>query len=259
MLLRIKYVHKTIKSLLEQNLKPKKIILWLAESEFPNKNKDLPKNLLLLKNNIVSIKYYKENIKSYKKLIPTLERYPNNIIITVDDDIIYKNDTIEKLYKNYLKYPKDIQAHRITKFIYKSGEFKITGGGGGYDYYKNSSFLNKFTGVGGVLYPPKCFYKDILKKELFMKLSQTNDDQWFWIQAILNNVRVRVIDKPNLKLNYIKNTQNVGLSIKNDLGPKLFWKDFNRLLSYYPKLKQILIDEYNLYINNTKLKDNITL
>ncbi len=257
MLLRIKYVHKTIKSLLEQNLKPKKIILWLAESDFPNKNKDLPKNLLLLKNNIVSIKYYKENIKSYKKLIPTLERYPNNIIITVDDDIIYKNDTIEKLYKNYLKYPKDIQAHRITKFIYKSGEFKTKAGG--YDYYKNSSFLNKLTGVGGVLYPPKCFYKDILKKELFMKLSPTNDDQWFWIQAILNNVRVRVIDKPNLKLNYIKNTQNVGLSIKNDLGPKLFWKDFNRLLSYYPKLKQILIDEYNLYINNTKLKDNITL
>ena len=71
--LRINYVHKTIKSLLEQTLKPKKIILWLAESEFPNKNKDLPKNLLLLKNNIVSIKYYKENIKSYKKLIPTLE------------------------------------------------------------------------------------------------------------------------------------------------------------------------------------------
>ena len=92
-----------------------------------------------------------------------------------------------------------------------------------------------------------------------MKLSPTNDDQWFWIQAILNNVRVRVIDKPNLKLNYIKNTQNVGLSIKNDLGPKLFWKDFNRLLSYYLKLKQILIDEYNLYINNTKLKDNMTL
>ena len=238
-------------------MKPKKIILWLAESEFPNKNKDLPKNLLLLKNNIVSIKYYKENIKSYKKLIPTLERYPNNIIITVDDDIIYKNDTIEKLYKNYLKYPKDIQAHRITKFIYKSGGFEIKGGG--YDYYKNSSFLNKLTGVGGVLYPPKCFYKDILKKELFMKLSPTNDDQWFWIQAILNNVRVRVVDKPNLNLNYIENSQKDCLWLKNDKDANLFWKDFNRLLSYYPKLKQILIDEYNLYINNTKLKDNITL
>ena len=34
---------------------------------------------------------------------------------------------------------------------------------------------------------------------------------------------------------------------KNDQGPKLFWKDFNRLIAYYPKLKQILINEYNSY------------
>ena len=57
----------------------------------------------------------------------------------------------------------------------------------------------------------------------------------------------------------MENSQINCLWLKNDQGPKLFWKDFNRLLSYYPKLKQILIDEYNLYINNTKLKDNITL
>ena len=246
--LRIKYVHLTIKSLLNQTIKPKKIILWLAESDFPRRNKNLPKNLLSLHDRIFKIDYYELDIKSYKKLIPTLEKYPNNIIITVDDDIIYKNNTIEKLYKNYLKYPKDIQAHRITKFILKSGEFKIIPGG--YDYYKSSSFLNKLTGVGGVLYPPKCFYKDILKKDLFMKLAPTNDDQWFWVQAILNNVKVRVIDEPNLKLKYIKHTQNVALTKVNDKGLKLFWKDFYNLISYYPKLKSILIDEYNMYIKN---------
>ena len=244
--LRIKYVHLTIKSILNQTIKPKKIILWLAESDYTKRNKNLPKNLLSLRDRILKIDYYGLDIKSYKKLIPTLEKYPNNIIITVDDDIIYKNNTIEKLYKNYLKYPKDIQAHRITKFIFKSGEFKSIPGG--YNYYKNSSFLNKLTGVGGVLYPPKCFYKDILNKDLFMKLAPTNDDQWFWVQAILNNVKVRVIDKPNLKLNYIKHTQNAALSNINDKGLKLFWKDFYNLISYYPKLKSILIDEYNMYI-----------
>lgn len=40
-----------------------------------------------------------------------------------------------------------------------------------------------------------------------MKLAQTNDDQWFWIQAISNNVRIRVVENPNLKLHFIKNTQ----------------------------------------------------
>ena len=149
---------------------------------------------------------------------------------------------VEKLYKSYLEHPKDIHAHRITKLIYKEGKFKAIAGGS--DYYKNSSFLNKLTGVGGVLYPPNCFYKDILNEQLFMTLAPTNDDQWFWIQGILNNIRVRVVEKPNIELNYIKNTQKFSLYLQNDGGPKLFWKHFHNIISYYPKLYSILINEF---------------
>ena len=39
---------KTIEQLLTQSLAPDKIILWLANSQFPNKEKDLPENLLKL-------------------------------------------------------------------------------------------------------------------------------------------------------------------------------------------------------------------
>ena len=239
---RIKNVHLTIKSILRQTLKPNKIILWLAKNEFIKKQKNLPINLLLLIKKGLTIKFLKKDLKSYKKLIPCLKNYPNNLIITIDDDIIYRKDTIEKLYKNYLKYPKDIHAHRVTQFKYESGKFQIIAGG--YHYYKNSSFLNKLTGVGGVLYPPNSFYKDVLKENLFMKLAPTNDDQWFWVQAILNNVRIRVVEEPNLNLHYIKNSQKIGLFNINDKGPILFWKDFNRLISYYQRLKIILINEY---------------
>lgn len=214
----------------------------MAQGEFPNRENNLPKNLLLLSKKGLTIYFYNKNIRSYKKLIPTLKKYPNKIIITIDDDIIYEKDMVEKLYKSFLQHPNDIQAHRITKFIYKSGKFKTIAGGR--YYYKNCSFLNKLTGVGGVLYPPNCFYKDILNEKLFMTLAPTNDDQWFWIQAILNNIRVRVVKKPNINLHYIKNTQEFALSRKNDNGPKLFWKDFHNLISYYPKLKSILIKEY---------------
>ena len=189
---RINYVLLTIKSIIRQTLKPNKIILWLSKTEFIKKEKNLPLNLLSLIKKGLNIKFVKKNIKSYKKLIPSLKKYPNNLIITVDDDIIYRKDTIEKLYKNYIKFPKDIHAHRITKFKYKSGKFEVISGG--YQYYKNSSFLNKLTGVGGVLYPPNSLYKDVLREDLFLKLAPTNDDQWFWIQAILNNVRIRVVE-----------------------------------------------------------------
>ena len=39
---RIEFVHLAIKSLLNQAILPSKIILWLAESEFPNREKNLP-------------------------------------------------------------------------------------------------------------------------------------------------------------------------------------------------------------------------
>jgi hypothetical protein len=42
------------------------------------------------------------------------------------------------------------------------------------------------TGVGGILYPPKCFYKDITNRELFMKLAPQADDIWLWAMAIIN-------------------------------------------------------------------------
>lgn len=71
----------------------------------------------------------KKDIRSYKKLIPILKKYPNKIIVTADDDVIYKKDWLERLYKDHLKYPNYILVHRVTKFIYNSNSFRIILGG----------------------------------------------------------------------------------------------------------------------------------
>ena len=78
-----------------------------------------------------------------------------------------------------------------------------------------------------------------------MKLAPTNDDQWFWFQGVLNGFKVRVVENPFIKANYIPGSQNVALCKINDKGPNLFWVDFNRLLRYYTQLKGILLREYN--------------
>ena len=236
---RINAVRETIESLLNQSMCADKIILWLAEEQFPNKEKDLPQELLELIPKGLKIDWCND-IRSYKKLIPTLKKYPESIIVTADDDNIYPKQWLEKLYNSYLKYPNDIHAHRITKFFYKHG-FEVIAGG--QDYYKKPSYLNKLVGLGGVLYPPNCFYKDILNEELFMKLAPTNDDQWFWFQAVLNGTKIRVVENPEIEANYVEGTQQYGLTNINDKGEKLFWKDFHRLLEYYPQLKNILLKE----------------
>lgn len=97
---RINKLWITIESLLRQTYKPKKIILWLAESQFPEKTKSLPKSLLKLQKRGLTIEFC-EDIKSFKKFFYTAKIYNDYIIITADDDVIYPNNLIENLLKTY--------------------------------------------------------------------------------------------------------------------------------------------------------------
>ena len=69
---RINEVKYTIYSLLNQTYKPNKIVLWLGEDKFINKESDLPKELLDFTQKGLSIKFVKD-LRSYTKLIPALK------------------------------------------------------------------------------------------------------------------------------------------------------------------------------------------
>ena len=235
---RIDVVYKTITTLLHQSLKPDMVILWLANEQFPNKK--LPTDLIALKKFGLEIKWC-DDIKSYKKLIPALELFPNEIIVTADDDNYYEKDWLAKLYKTYTRHPNCICVHKATKFLYSDNGWSWIAGGR--EYYETPSFANKLVGVGGVLYPPHSLYKDICNRELFMKLSPTNDDQWFWFMAVLNNTKICVVDRPIIHSKPVDGTLKDGLWKVNDQGDKLFAKQFAALLSYYPDFETKIITE----------------
>lgn len=90
----------TIYSLLRQTYKPDVIILWLDYDSWNERN--LPSSIRKLQKYGLTIKFCND-IKSYKKLIPTLKLYPDEIIITVDDDIYYKKNMVERLIKSIKK------------------------------------------------------------------------------------------------------------------------------------------------------------
>lgn len=46
-----------------------------------------------------------DDTKVYKKLIPTLKRYPNDIVISIDDDWLYPNGMIADFVGVHKKYP----------------------------------------------------------------------------------------------------------------------------------------------------------
>ena len=208
---RISEIHFTIYSLLTQTLKPDMVVLWLGADEFPNREKDLPNSLLKLCDNGLTIKWCKD-IKSYTKLIPALKEYSDDIIITVDDDVFYMRDVVEKLYNAYLKNPKYIhclRAHRV--------EFDINGNIRPYNSWPKCiqnvkpSYANFFTGVGGVLYPPHIFNEEIFNEQTFMDLAPRADDVWFWAMAIINHVKVNVV-KSHFRIISVSPERDLGLN-----------------------------------------------
>ncbi len=239
---RIEEVHYTIYSLLTQTIKPAKVVLWLANEEFPNLEKDIER-LLKLRKNGLSIEWC-NNIYSYKKLIPSLKKYPNNDIVTADDDIYYESEWLKKLIDSRNDNPNCIichRAHRIKIYkneidSYKKWRKKIKA--------QKASFLNFLTGAGGVLYPANCFYKDILNEKLFMKLAPKADDIWFWAMAILNKTKIYIAKDYIKELIYINPERERGLTD----GLTLF--SFNKqggndvqlknVINHYPQITKIL-------------------
>lgn len=238
---RIGTVHQAIETLLKQTLKPDMVILWLAEEQFPGKEQELPKKLIKQIERGLTIKWCKD-LKSYKKLIPTLKLYPDDIIVTVDDDLLFAPYMIERLYKGYQQHPDCIQCHRVTKITYSPKEIKIAPSGR--VTYPCATYLHKLCGGAGCLYPPSCLYQDVTNENFFTKLAPTSDDIWFWLMGVLKGYKVNVVENNIPNLNYIPGTQEGPCLWKvNDRGDKLFFMHLNNILEHYPELKSILANE----------------
>lgn len=241
---RIKEVHLGITTLLNQTLKPDMIILWLAEDEFPNKEKDLPQALLNLQKYGLTIRWC-ENLKSYKKIVPALLEYPDDILVTADDDLFYRKDWLELLYKSYEQNPDYLYGHRIKEILTVKEGQNVTAKY--LDMPVNSQTENKnylATSGAGLLFPPGSLYKDAARRELFMNLAPQGDDLWLWAMAELNNKKVKLVDGHINKLYYINPFRDFELVNAKTLysSNKLGMNDtqLQAILEYYPELQKRL-------------------
>ena len=236
---RISTVKETIKTLLLQTCKPDELVLWLANEQFSSGEESLPKDLLALKEFGLSIKWCKD-LRSYKKLVPSLKEYPNDIIITFDDDIYYDKNVIEMLYNSYLKHPNCISTNRASRLDFQNGKIKKLKTSELYwTRFDDETFKNVQTGCGGVLYPPHCLSDEVTDESKFMSIMPTQDDVWFWAMAVLNKTKIRVVSSYDMNIQTVENTQQYGLSKINNKksGKGLHTKDGVQLISeIYPQI-----------------------
>ena len=245
---RINDIQYTLFSIFNQSFKPDKIILWLAEEEFPKKEMDIPRSILNFKKLGLEIKWC-ENIKSYKKLIPSLKEYPNDIIVTADDDIFYPKDWLKKLYDNYLEYPECIIGQRARKMCFDdNGEIDSYNNWKMIENEEYPSFLNFLTGAGGSLYPPNSLNQQVFDKELFESLCPTGDDIWFWGMAVINKTKFRIMSDNLALLTYVSPAQEVGLLGNNDTLWHINSQGKNddyikKVIEKFPEINEIIKEE----------------
>ncbi|MBD5261925.1 MAG: hypothetical protein HDS38_07345 [Bacteroides sp.] len=184
-------VYYALVSILNQTVKPQRIILWLDDTW---SKKTLPKKLLSLERFGVEYKFCRD-LKSYKKLLPTLNEISEYPIVTVDDDVMYEPNFLKSLYDSYLAEPDKIHCtHAVSPILKSENQFES------YikwpEYIKNDSHTDYIfpIGEGGVLYPPKSLYKDVTDFDLALSLCPNADDIWFWIMALKNGTKHKVVD-----------------------------------------------------------------
>ena len=181
---------KTIYSLLNQSLRPDRIILWL------DMNGDdlttLPYEITKLIKNGLEIRFVKD-IGSYTKVIYAFEEFPNAVIVTADDDIYYSKNWLKNLYLSYISNPEDIHCHRAHRVGVKNGKILPYESWQKQVNEESARYDNFLTGAGGVLYPPGCFSKEVLRRDVFLKYAPTADDIWFWVMALVHGKKIRVV------------------------------------------------------------------
>lgn len=188
----IGFVAEAVKSLLNGSVLPDRLILYVTPEEFGDK--PLPQELLTLasQSEIFEIRHYPRNIRSYRKLIPALQEFPDDIIVTVDDDVRYDRDMLRDLLQLHRRYPEAVIAHR-AKQMDLSRPYRKWHKYRWYDFIfrKNyTGFRNLQTGVAGVLYPPHALDSSMLREDLFMEMAPTTDDIWFWAAAVANSTPI---------------------------------------------------------------------
>lgn len=208
---RIHSVYLTIESLMEQSMKANRIILWLDTSFESQK---LPQTIEILKQRGLEVAFCKD-IRSYKKLVPTLCKYPDDVIITADDDLIYDVNMLENLILAYLENPNYIYCNRAHKMLLNANRKLESYNDWIYECKDTEvSSLVFPTGGGGALYPPHSLDDEVLNESVFLDICQYADDVWFKAMALKKGTKAKRVDTiSSTGCEYLENpsVQDIGL------------------------------------------------
>jgi hypothetical protein len=195
--------------------------LCLTEQEFPAGFDSLPEELKQLVPHGVEIAFVAGNMRSHNKYFEAFKRFPNKIVITVDDDFLYPKDTISRLMRLHRIFPSAVCANRVREMAVKDGTFLV------YPRWKRlvperDAESNMYVALGwaGVLYPPRVYDDTIFDADTFQRIAPLADDLWLKAVQLKNGIQVAVAKGFFVHPIELSATQKISLNHLNDRQKK---------------------------------------
>ena len=181
---RINTVSKTLYSLIKQ-CPGFHIVLVLSEEEFPQKEKELPENLMVfVENELIELFWVYKNYRSFKKWIFTSQKYPDVPIITADDGCVYIRNYAEELYQKWLSNKDKIISY--NKF--EAEHILFGGSGSGICFIPHFKFYNL----------PSAVIESCHDDFYYGYIAKKNNINWVFINRIPNENNFINFDKTGI-------------------------------------------------------------
>ena len=225
-----------IKSLFAQSVKPDKIVLYLGTEcdDVP-----LPERLTELEKYGLEIKKGYADIRPHKKYLFAMQEYPEDIIITVDDDLMYDRNMINSLLESYKRNPNAVSARRVHRITSLNGDLEP------YDKFDKCwtrttepSHMLLSTNGAGTLFPPHTLPDEAFDIDTIKKLCLDADD--IWIKFMLIKKGVPVV--------WVKSRQSMPPEIPGTQKIALYYANTDRDNSNNDRCIQAMEDHFNIHL-----------
>ena len=196
---RINNLWMVIETLLRQQQKPDRIILWLSKEQHRSIN-ELPKKLIDLQLRGLEIRFCEGDLRSHKKYFYALQEFKTELVITVDDDVLYNSKIISTLLELHLKFPKCVCCNHSSIINFRDNIIQP------YKTWKECTKSNIPSqeifpiGVGGILYPPNSISKHAFNIVAIESNCLLADDIWLNVMTKIND---NMVVSSNLKTYYL--------------------------------------------------------
>jgi hypothetical protein len=192
---RIGQIVPTLESIRQGTLQPDRLILWLnhdASAVGPGvREADIPPAV----HDLCEVRWC-DNFGPATKLLPAMLAFPDDTVVTFDDDNLYSPEWLGGLMAGAEQFPGHIAAYRCKRAgVDRNGEplpYRQ------WPVVKCATGPSRWlvpTGVAGVLYPPGSLRSEAFSVGLMRRLSLANDDLWFAATRAVEPVALRATNR----------------------------------------------------------------